>query len=47
MDKIKIYLPEKIAEIIEKDTEAFEFFKRDGMSLNKNALLTALVLNYG
>ena len=47
MDKIKIYLPEKIAEIIEKDTEAFEFFKRDSMSLNKNALLTALVLNYG
>ena len=47
MDKIKIYLPKKTMDIIEKDTEAFEFFKKDGMSLNKNALLTALVLNYG
>lgn len=47
MDKIKIYLPKKVAEIIDKDAEAFEFFKKDGMTFNKNALLTNLILNYG
>ena len=47
MDKIKIYLPKKIADILDKDAEAFEFFKRDGITVNRNALLTKLILNYG
>lgn len=47
MDKIKIYLPQKIADILDKDAEAFEFFKRDGITINRNALLTKLILNYG
>ncbi|MBQ8374137.1 MAG: WYL domain-containing protein [Clostridia bacterium] len=45
-DKIKIYVTAHIAEILLKDTESFEFFKKDGRSLNKNALLTRLVVNY-
>lgn len=45
-DKIKIYVTAHIADILTKDTEAFEFFKKDGTTLNKNALLTRLVVNY-
>ena len=47
MEKIKIYLPRYATDILDKDAEAFEFFKADGLTLNKNALLTRLVLNYG
>lgn len=46
MEKLKIYVTARIAEIIEKDAEGFEFFKRDGRTLNKNALLTKLIVNY-
>ncbi|MDE7208881.1 MAG: hypothetical protein K2O31_03275, partial [Clostridia bacterium] len=46
MEKIKIYVTERIANIIEKDAEGFEFFKKDGRSINKNALLTKLIVNY-
>ena len=45
-DKIKIYVTAHIADILTKDTEAFEFFKKDGRTLNKNALLTRLIVNY-
>lgn len=46
MEKIKIYVTARIANILEKDAEGFEFFKKDGMSLNKNALITKLIVNY-
>lgn len=46
MEKIKIYVTERIANILTKDAEGFEFFKKDGRTLNKNALLTNLVVNY-
>ena len=46
MEKIKIYVTERIANILEKDAEGFEFFKKDGRTVNKNALLTNLVINY-
>ena len=45
-EKIKIYVTERIANILEKDAEGFEFFKKDGRTVNKNALLTNLVVNY-
>jgi len=45
-DKIKIYVTARIAQILEKDAEAFEFFKKDGRTPNKNAMLTRLVVNY-
>lgn len=46
MEKLKIYVTARIAEILEKDAEGFEFFKKDGRTLNKNALLTKLIVNY-
>ncbi|MDE7401596.1 MAG: WYL domain-containing protein [Clostridia bacterium] len=46
MEKLKIYVTERIANILEKDAEGFEFFKRDGRTVNKNALLTNLIVNY-
>lgn len=45
-EKLKIYVTPRIAEILAKDTEGFEFYKKDGRTLNKNALLTKLVVNY-
>ncbi len=46
MEKIKIYVTERIAGILEKDAEGFEFFKKDGRTVNKNALLINLIVNY-
>ena len=46
MEKLKIYVTERIANILEKDAEGFEFFKKDGRTVNKNALLTNLIVNY-
>lgn len=45
-DKIKIYVTKRVAEILEKDAETFEFLKKDGITPNKNALLTTLIVNY-
>lgn len=45
-EKIKIYVTKRIADILEKDAESFEFFKADGKKTNKNALLTRLVVNF-
>ena len=44
-DKIKAGVSARVAEILDKDAEAFEFFKKDG-SLNKNAFVTRLIVNY-
>ena len=46
LDKIKINVTAHTAAILQKDAEAFEFFKKDGRTLNKNALLTRLIVNY-
>lgn len=45
-DKIKIYVPKRIVEILDKDAEGFEFFKGDGIQINRNAFLSALIINY-
>ena len=45
-EKIKIYVTKRVAEILEKDAETFEFLKKDGIMPNKNAFLSQLVLNY-
>ncbi len=45
-EKLKIYVTARIAEILLKDAEGFEFFKSDGRTVNKNALLTRLIVNY-
>lgn len=45
-EKIKINVTRSVAAILEKDAEAFEFFKSDGVTFNKNALYTRIVVNY-
>ena len=45
-EKLKINVTKRTADILEKDAESFEFFKADGRTLNKNALLTQLIVNY-
>lgn len=44
-EKIKIYVPEEIKNILLKDMELFEFYKAD-MVLNKNSFLNLLIINY-
>ena len=44
-EKIKIYIPESVNNILLKDMERFEFFKKDG-SLNRNEFYNTLILNY-
>ncbi len=44
-EKIKIYIPESVNNILLKDMERFEFFKKDG-SLNKNEFYNTLIVNY-
>ena len=45
-DKIKIYVSAHTAEVLEKDAKSFEFFKKDGNTVNKNAFLSRLIVNY-
>jgi|GEM_PF-838909 len=45
-DKIKIYVTKRVADILEKDAESFELFKRDGITPNKNSLVSLLLINY-
>lgn len=45
-DKIKVYVPKRVAEILQKDVENFEFFKKDEITPNKNAFITVLIVNY-
>jgi len=44
-EKIKIYIPEAINNILLKDMERFEFYKNDG-SFNKNEFYNTLIMNY-
>ena len=44
-EKIKIYIPESVNNILLKDMERFEFFKKDD-SLNKNEFYNTLIVNY-
>ena len=45
-EKIKIYVTKRVAGILQKDAEIFEFIKKDGITPNKNAFLSALITNY-
>ena len=44
-EKIKIYVTREVERILDKDAESFEFYKPSG-KLNRNALLTRLIVNY-
>lgn len=45
-EKIKVNVSKSTAQILMKDAEAFEFYKKDGSSLNRNALYTRIIINY-
>ena len=45
-EKIKINVAKSVAAILAKDAEAFEFFKTDGITFNKNTLYTRIIVNY-
>lgn len=44
-EKIKIYVSAEVNQVLQKDMQLFEFFKKDH-SLNKNAFLNTLIINY-
>ncbi|MBQ6559989.1 MAG: WYL domain-containing protein [Erysipelotrichaceae bacterium] len=44
-EKLKIYIPDSVNNILLKDMERFEFYKKDG-SLNKNEFYNTLIVNY-
>ena len=45
-EKVKIYTTKRLANILEKDAETFEFVKTDNFTPNKNALLSRVIVNY-
>lgn len=45
-DKINIYIPREVGDLLDSDNEMFEVFKPDGMTLNRNQFLTQLVIGY-
>lgn len=44
-EKIKIYVSKRTKEILDKDAELFEFFKKNG-EINRNEFLNTLIMNY-
>ena len=45
-DKINIYLPAEVGDMLERDVTLFEIFKKDGMTPNRNRFLNMLVQGY-
>ncbi len=45
-EKIKIYVTKTVADVLVRDADFFGFKKKDGITSNKNAFLSALILNY-
>ena len=46
LEKIDIYVPEKIGNLIKKDAMLFEIFKKDCRSINRNKFLNMLLKGY-
>lgn len=46
LDKINIYVPREVGELLDSDNEMFEVFKPDGKTVNRNQFLTQLVTGY-
>ena len=44
-EKIKIYISKEVNDILLKDMELFEFYKKDN-TLNKNDFINTLIMNY-
>lgn len=46
MEKINIYVPQKVGVLLENDATQFEILKKDGYTINKNKFLTMIVQGY-
>ena len=46
MEKLNIYVPDSIAEILDNDAMMFEVYKKDGKTLNRNKFLGMLISGY-
>ncbi len=46
MEKINIYVPERIAGVLESDARQFELFKKDRITINMNRYLNMLIAGY-
>ena len=45
-DKINVFVPTEIADILERDAHTFEIYKADGSSINMNRFLSQLLTGY-
>lgn len=45
-EKINIFVPEQTKALLEHDARLFEFFKKDGQTINRNQFLTKLIVGY-
>lgn len=46
LEKINIYVPERIGVALDNDARMFEIFKNDGITVNRNRFLSMLILGY-
>lgn len=46
LDKINIYVPREVGDLLDSDNEMFEVFKLDGITPNRNQFLAQLVAGY-
>lgn len=45
-DKINVFIPTEIADVLEKDARTFEIYKADGTTVNMNRFLSQLLTGY-
>ena len=46
MEKINIYVPDRIGSMLENDAIMFEVYKKDGRTINKNKFLSMLIIGF-
>jgi len=46
LEKLNIYVPASLRKSLDKDAELFEVFKKDGRTINRNRLLSLILLGY-
>ncbi|MCP1110922.1 WYL domain-containing protein [Ohessyouella blattaphilus] len=46
LEKINIYIPKNIVQVIDSDATMFEIYKKDGKTINKNRFLSLLLIGY-
>lgn len=46
LDKLSIYVPDSAATAIERDARLFEVFRSDGRTINRNRILSLILLGY-